>query len=604
MIMLQPSSLSKLLLLTALLLLNTNLLGVSATGAALVDPSKLPLSTKGKHIVDTSGDRVKWACVNWYGPNLPDTNVVGGLEYQTLDYLVKSIKDLGYNCVRLPYTVELALLDPPVPLESALPVPVLQANPDLVGLSSLEVFDKTVDALTDAGLMIILNVHTSAQGWCCQLTSDEGLWFTPEWSYAQFEQSLTDFTTRYLDNPLVVAMDMRNEIHDINNPDRGDSIPVGWGRGDPDLDWYKVATDLGNKVLAVNPDILIVVTALCFGMDLRGCKDTGAVELDVPNKLVWTVHSYRFFTPFYDIPLMLNLKDYRELAAISGFLLVGLLAAFIVVIKATWPSKKTWLNSVALAYFFTGCCFVPIAYGAALTLKETCNTWYHNDAKYVPPISIAVFIVPLLSYVSYNIWQRKKSSPENGGSTALELSNVTGSSKESTDLLSEAKSDSGYKAILLPPALATLLFLGMLLLTCMVWSLFATTPMVYENHHTRMWWFASEDGENYQAPIWMSEFGQDTRDAYWVGLMKFLAKSDMDWAVWAYYGSTRVEGIPYSHQNLTMPETYGLMNKYYNETMFAGMEGGDWRIKDMQAVMPINPDVDSIDASGCSDCVW
>ena len=119
--------------------------------------------------------------------------------------------------------------------------------------------------------------------------------------------------------------------------------------------------------------------------------------------------------------------------------------------------------------------------------------------------------------MSYNIWQRKKSSPENGGSTALELSNVTGSSKESTDLLSEAKSDSGYKAILLPPALATLLFLGMLLLTCMVWSLFATTPMVYENHHTRMWWFASEDGENYQAPIWMSEFGQDTRDAYWVG---------------------------------------------------------------------------------------
>ena len=78
----------------------------------------------------------------------------------------------------------------------------------------------------------------------------------------------------------------------------------------------------------------------------------------------------------------------------------------------------------------------------------------------------------------------------------------------------------------------------------------------------------------------------------------------MDWAVWAYYGSTRVEDIPYSHQNLTMPETYGLMNKYYNETMFAGMEGGDWRIRDMQAVMPINPDVDSIDASGCSDCVW
>ncbi|GMH75062.1 hypothetical protein TrLO_g8803 [Triparma laevis f. longispina] len=590
-------------LLSLLLLALLNIHTVSA-GAAIVDPAKLPLSTMGKHIVDTDGNRVKWACVNWYGPNLPDTNVVGGLEYQTLEYLVNSIKHLGYNCVRLPYTVELALEDPPVPLESALPVPPLNANPDLLGLSSLEVFDKTVEALTDAGLMIILNVHTSAQGWCCQLDSDEGIWFTPEWTYAQFEQSLTDFTTRYLSNPLVVAMDMRNEIHDINNPDRGDSIPVGWGRGDPELDWYKVATDLGNKVLAVNPDILIVVTALCFGMDLRGCKDTGAVELDVANKLIWTVHSYRFFTPFYDIPLMLNLKDYRDLAAISGFSLVGLLVIFIAVIKTTWPSKKTWTHSVVLTWAVMGCFFVPISYGVAETLKETCNTWYHNDAKNVPPIGIAIFLVPLLGYAGWHVWQWKKVE-EKDGSTVLELSNMTGGgTKESADLFKGEAGTSIYTMFLLPPALASLLFFGIMLFTCMVWSLFATTPMVYENHHTRMWWFASEEGKGYQAPIWMSEFGQDTRDAYWVGLMKFLAKEDMDWAVWAYYGSTRVEAIPYEHENTTMPETYGLMNKYYNETMFAGLEGGDWRIQDMQAVMGINPNANDIDVKGCSDCVW
>ena len=38
----------------------------------------------------------------------------------------------------------------------------LSANPDLVGITSLELFDKTVEVLTDtAGLMVILNNHVN-----------------------------------------------------------------------------------------------------------------------------------------------------------------------------------------------------------------------------------------------------------------------------------------------------------------------------------------------------------------------------------------------------------------------------------------------------------
>jgi len=99
---------------------------------------------------------------------------------------------MGFNCIRLPFTVEQALNDPTVPLHSALPNAVLAANPDFLMLSSLEVFDKTVEALTDAGLMIILNVHTSASEWCCDLKSYEGLWFTPEWTLSQFETALVE----------------------------------------------------------------------------------------------------------------------------------------------------------------------------------------------------------------------------------------------------------------------------------------------------------------------------------------------------------------------------------------------------------------------------
>ena len=37
----------------------------------------------------------------------------------------------------------------------------LSANPDLIGKTALEIHDKTVEALTEAGLMVILNNHVS-----------------------------------------------------------------------------------------------------------------------------------------------------------------------------------------------------------------------------------------------------------------------------------------------------------------------------------------------------------------------------------------------------------------------------------------------------------
>ena len=187
---------------------------------------------------------------------------------------------------------------------------------------------------------------------------------------------------RYKSNPLVVAMDLRNEIHDVNPPD-GTNTPIGWDRGDPSLDWYKVAKRTGDLVLAENPDMLIVVTALCFGMDLRGCKSTGAVELIVPNKLVWTVHSYRFFTPFYDIPQMLDVKDYSKLAGLSvtAFLVSSTLLAYLVKSSAVNVTRRVLVCSAVGTWFLLMTIGTAAAFVGAATLKTTCNTWYHEDAK-------------------------------------------------------------------------------------------------------------------------------------------------------------------------------------------------------------------------------
>jgi len=96
------------------------------------------------------------------------------------------------------------------------------------------------------------------------------------------------------------------------------------------------------------------------------------------------------------------------------------------------------------------------------------------------------------------------------------------------------------------------------------------------------------------------------RRRYWVSLITYLADTDMDWAVWAFYGATRyekVEGEGGRLVNMTYPETYGLMNEDYSDTQFAGNDGGDWRIQDMQAVMPQNPDISGLELKA-TDGVW
>jgi endoglucanase len=58
----------------------------------------------------------------------------------------------------------------------------LAANPDLVGKKSMEVFDATVQALTKAGVMVILNNHISDAKWCCGDFDKNGLWHNNHYS--------------------------------------------------------------------------------------------------------------------------------------------------------------------------------------------------------------------------------------------------------------------------------------------------------------------------------------------------------------------------------------------------------------------------------------
>src|SRR5213595_299752 len=100
-------------------------------------PVQPPLSASGRYIVDAHGRRVRLAGVNWYGAH-EDDGVVSGLERTGRVRLARTIARLGFNSVRLPFSLWMTEQATPVPDE------YLAANPDLSGGSGstpMQVYD-------------------------------------------------------------------------------------------------------------------------------------------------------------------------------------------------------------------------------------------------------------------------------------------------------------------------------------------------------------------------------------------------------------------------------------------------------------------------------
>ena len=87
-----------------------------------------------------------------YGAHMENL-VVNGLDTQPMASIAAKISELGFNCVRLPFALDTFFLDP------VIPEAVLAANPELIGQTAMQIFDATVQALTDLGLIVILNNH-------------------------------------------------------------------------------------------------------------------------------------------------------------------------------------------------------------------------------------------------------------------------------------------------------------------------------------------------------------------------------------------------------------------------------------------------------------
>lgn len=242
----------------------------------------LPLKTNGRFIVDSKGIRVKIKAINWYGAS-DALHVPLGLDKRPLKEITQTIKTLGFNAVRLPFSNEMLRHSKPIPTR------LVTANPPLYDQKPLEIFDEVIQALTEEGLLVILNNHTTEGQWCCSRNDGNGLWYHKNFTEDEWLKDWLFLAQRYQSLPLVVGADLRNELR-IN---KKEGIKPVWG-GNGANDWHRAAKRAGNALLAVNPDLLIIVEGLGLSSTLEQVYHL-PLSFKIPNRLVYSIHVYHFF---------------------------------------------------------------------------------------------------------------------------------------------------------------------------------------------------------------------------------------------------------------------------------------------------------------------
>jgi endoglucanase len=270
-----------------------------------------PLYTKGPNILDAQGKIFIIKGVNWWGTNgslIPysiehskgtDTHSMPfGLHVQKLEVMVNAIYKAGFNTVRLPFSNEMLHDTTRVKQDWIGP------NIQLIGLRPIEVLDSVVKALTDRGIFVLLNNHSTTSHWCCNYDFN-GLWFGRNKFYSQTTQQWIDdwvmLAERYKQNKRVIGADLRNEVR----PARGKNLAFprnpNWGQKNR-RDWHRAATLAGNAIHKLNQSWLIVVeginarvhffSKLTFPL-LKPIQHRPVI-LNIPNKLIYEVHNYSF----------------------------------------------------------------------------------------------------------------------------------------------------------------------------------------------------------------------------------------------------------------------------------------------------------------------
>lgn len=253
---------------------------LSGTGAVEGITALSRLHTAGNQILNEDDEPVRLKSVNWFGAEGSNytphgtwgrpykTSVISGVS--TLG-IIDQIADMGFNCIRLPFSGDFCT-------EGRMPASISEYhNPDLAGLTAIEVFDKLIDYCLSKGIYVVLDHHRRTAGAGADGTPVSESYTEEDW-IANWEM----MAERYAEHTAVIGADLHNEPHSLD-----------WAP------WVAYAEACGDAIHAIAPEWLIFVEGVgsydevsyWWGGQLAGVADL-AVALTLPNKLVYSPHEY------------------------------------------------------------------------------------------------------------------------------------------------------------------------------------------------------------------------------------------------------------------------------------------------------------------------
>jgi aryl-phospho-beta-D-glucosidase BglC (GH1 family) len=239
--------------------------------------------------------------VNWFGFETSNASP-HGLWARDYKSVLKQIKDLGFNALRLPWSSDMLTASPSGLQINAYGTDAYTGakglNTDLDGLTSIQVMDRILAECERIGLKVILDNHSRAHDGYL----NETIWYTSKYDEASWIKDWQWVVERYRNNTAVVAVDVKNEPH--GNTTVGMKPPATWGYDEPGYgttDWRKAAVKAGQAILAVNPKLFVIIEGVenfkgdntWWGGNLAGVREYPITDAEIPAANLWySAHEY------------------------------------------------------------------------------------------------------------------------------------------------------------------------------------------------------------------------------------------------------------------------------------------------------------------------
>ncbi|KAF2711032.1 glycoside hydrolase family 5 protein, partial [Pleomassaria siparia CBS 279.74] len=270
-----------------------------------------PYSTKGRDIVDSRGQKITWAGVNW--PMSGETMVPEGLEWASAEEILEDIASVGFNYIRMGYAIQ--MIDQvydrngvDVPLEVAMinalgyvngtkvTNAIVAKNPGWTSQTTrFEIWSDVARIAATKGIFISPDVHTGKAQWCCSHT-DGNSWFDDvEFPAETWRRGLAYVANWAKDHPNIVSMSLRNELRESYNVT---SLQYNWQTLVGNM------TEGADAIHQANPDILILWSGMQYAQDLSAVT-SGKNLLTAPCYKCTAIRDARRRTPEY-----FNLDDH------------------------------------------------------------------------------------------------------------------------------------------------------------------------------------------------------------------------------------------------------------------------------------------------------